>query len=66
MTNIHGDADLINEVETQAWRLHKALLATGDKAFFKVHPQAIEYANEYLQDCGYKLVPINAKQPVKK
>lgn len=44
------------KLEIAAMDLADALLATGDRAFFRVHPQAVEIANEELRRCGFKLV----------
>lgn len=46
------------KVEIAAMDLADALLATGDLAFFRVHPQAVEYANEELARCGFRLVKV--------
>jgi hypothetical protein len=50
-------ANEVSAVESAAHKLALALRATGDAMFFAVHPDAISIANEYLRDCGYRLVP---------
>lgn len=52
------EARKVDDVESAAYLLNKALLATGDRMFHAVHPQAVEYANEELKEAGYKLVKI--------
>lgn len=48
----------IIKVEWAAYDLNDALLETGDLMFFKVHPQAVDIANEHLKECGYKLIKV--------
>ena len=44
-----------------AHMLVDALKNTGDRMFFRVHPEAAEIANEILQDAGLELVSIKHK-----
>lgn len=48
----------VNAIERAAHALVDALKGTGDRMFFKVHPEAAEIANEILQDADIKLVPV--------
>jgi len=47
---------LVGAVEAAADDLVDALKATGDRAFFAVHPGAIATANEILKDIRLQLV----------
>lgn len=53
----HREEEQVRAIERAAHALVDALEATGHPMFFKVHPNAIEMANEILQDAGVKLVP---------
>ena len=48
----------IGAIERAAHMLVDALKNTGDRMFFRVHPEAAEIANEILQDADVKLVPV--------
>lgn len=54
----HREEDQVRAIEQAAHALVDALKNTGDLAFFRVHPEAREIANEILQDADVKLVPV--------
>ncbi len=66
ISDANREAKKVVEVESAAFDLAEALLATGDPMFFKVHPQAAEYANAVLHDlgAGYKLVKVDGNPEV--
>lgn len=55
------DDRLVAAVEAAADDLVDALRATGDAAFFRVHPDAIEVASEILAEIGLRLVRVEKK-----
>lgn len=58
LSDANRDGRLIADVERAAEDLRRALFATRDLAFFKAHPQAVEYANEILAAVDLQLVKI--------
>ena len=56
LSDANRNAELIAAVERSAYDLADALLATEDRMFYKVHPQAVGIANEHLERTGYVLV----------
>lgn len=58
MSNSNREEAQVRAIERAAHMLVDALKNTGDLAFFKVHPEAQEIANEILQDADVKLVPL--------
>jgi len=56
ISEAHREQRLATTVMLAANDLAAALLATEDRAFFKVHPSAVNIANAELQRAGYQLV----------
>jgi hypothetical protein len=55
---------LVGAIEAAADDLVDALKATGDRAFFSVHPEALEVANGILASINLKLVSTKPKAGV--
>ncbi len=54
-SDANRQAALVYKVEVAAEKLSDVLLETGCP-IFKVSPMAVELANEWLKESGYKLV----------
>jgi len=54
ISDANRTVEKVGRVEDAADDLAEALLATGDRMFFNVHPQAVEYANAVLRAHGIR------------